>query len=247
MNYNLNEEEKIFAEILKKAYHGRSFIRKLANFSYYSKNSSLNQPFIQITDGIRMEESMFSDNVSNAPIGSNLGESIAFGEINYLTNELNNKVELENTNILDFNIMKSMLDESSLNFKLKALLIPIEFYVEFMGIFSAYGKAKFEFKYGQIKMILDNHQLDVYWSNKYMPIKDVYLIGENALNWCVKKTHDQLQPRLEKFQVCSIPDNDKDIDVIYGKNFNEIYFGARVVVSLTIKEKSVRRFKIKIV
>jgi len=244
---NLNEKEIEFIKEIKRAYHKRSEIKDIVNHRFYSENIKVQGEFVQIVDGILMDKFDFHDQVSNSMISYEIGTSIAYGEINYLTKRLreSKKFKKSNKQILDFDILSKELRELPPDFRLKYILIPIDkkYYMKF---YEEFGDKNNSIKHDKGKTILtiNNQEVTILWSNKYMPFKEIYFVGENAIDWIVKTTGQQKQVHNKEGVFSSFKDEDKEIDVFYKeKDEDNIYFGSRVVAFASIRSKYVRIYK----
>ena len=177
--YKISDEERKFIISIRNGYHNRSFIRKIVKPRFFNSQLDFDKEFVQITDGILMERSDFKGDVDNTLLGNQIGENIAFGEINYLTTKLKDSVSSKFKNVLNYDILLQELDELPDDFIPKTLLVPIDHYLDFYKAFER--DAKFEYQKEEDILTIGKYKLNIFWSNRYMDFKEIYLLSEDSV------------------------------------------------------------------
>ncbi len=243
--YNLSQEEEIFVSSIRRGYHARSFIKEIVNSRKYDPTIDFNKYFVQVTDGILMDKSDFRGDVDNTFLGAQIGENIAFGEINYLTDQLKKEIDskIVDKNLLDYETLVNELKSLPEGFNPKNLLIPIDHYIEFYNVFTT--KAKIEYDKSETAISVENIKLKIFWSNRYMDFKEIYLLGEGAVEWIFKQSNQMKEVISDKVRYNYYDKSVDDIDIFYGLHPEyKIHFGVRTVACANINKGKVRIYKI---
>jgi hypothetical protein len=175
-------------ELVRTTYYESSKISDIINTISIGEQSN----HLQLARGQKIPRSWFTEtNVYPNQVFSQLGNDIAFSEIVYLVSQFQEKIESQNVDTVNPQMISDTIFNVSSYHEISniTLFIPIAYFVLWHTEWANTSPIRLDFGTG-VSSIGDT-PLRIIWSNKYNDFQDIIFVERNSSTWMSKNTLDR--------------------------------------------------------